>query len=72
MRKIFLGPLRFWVIWAAVLGVLWLAGRSQLHVTSFPWFLALLAGLAAISVLAILFTTRAGERITRDPLDGAN
>jgi hypothetical protein len=71
MRDIFIGPVRFWAIWVVVLGALWMAGRAQLHVTSFAGFLALLAGLSAVSVLAVLFTARKGERITREPIDGA-
>jgi hypothetical protein len=69
MRGIFIGPFRFWAIWIVVLGTLYLAGAEQLHVTSFPWFLALLAGLAAAAVLAVVFTTREGERVTRDPIE---
>jgi hypothetical protein len=69
MRDIFLGPFRFWAIWIVVLGALYLAGTEQLHVTSFPWFLALLAGLAAAGVLGVVFTTREGERVTRDPIE---
>lgn len=71
MREVFLGPVRFWVVLLLVVAVLWMAGRAQLHVTDFAWFLALLAGLAAVSVLAILLTRRPGERITRDPIDEA-
>ncbi|MPY70674.1 MAG: hypothetical protein GEU92_11360 [Alphaproteobacteria bacterium] len=69
MRGIFIGPFRFWAIWIAVLGALYLAGGEQLHVTSFAWFLVLLVGLAAAGVLAVVFTTRRGERVTRDPIE---
>lgn len=69
MRDIFLGPLRFWAYWIAVIGALYLAGGEQLHVTSFAWFLALLAGLAATGVLGVVFTASKGERITREPLE---
>lgn len=72
MRHIFIGPARFWAIWIGVLAVLWLAGRAQLHVTSFAWFLALVAGLAAVSVLAVIRSARAGERITREPIEDAD
>jgi len=69
LRRIFLGPVRFWMLWVGVLAALYFAGRAQLHVTSFPLFLALLAGLALLSVLYVLLTARRGERITREPID---
>lgn len=69
MRDIFLGPVRFWLLWVGVLAALYFAGKAQLHVTSFPLFLALLAGLALTCVLYVIFTARRGERITREPID---
>jgi membrane protein implicated in regulation of membrane protease activity len=69
MGGIFLGPVRFWIVWLIVLAALFVAGRDQLHVWAFSWFLGLLALLAAASVLAIVFTRRTGERITREPLE---
>jgi hypothetical protein len=69
MGSIFLGPVRFWAIWIAVLAALYWAGGDQLHVSAFSWFLAMLGGLAAISVLAVALTAREGERITRDRIE---
>ena len=70
MREIFIGPARFWAVLLIIVGALWLAGRAQFHVTDFVWFLALLGGLSAASVLAIVFMRRTGERITREPIEG--
>jgi hypothetical protein len=69
LSRIFLGPVRFWLLWVAVLAALYFAGEAQLHVTSFPLFLALLGGLALVSVLYVVITGRGGERITREPID---
>lgn len=70
MKTLFLGPARFWLIWAAVIGVLYLAGQRYLHVSAYVGFLALLGALAAACVLWVVFGTRKGERITREPIEG--
>lgn len=69
LRDIFLGPVRFWLLWVVVVAVLGIAGRMQLHVFDFRMFLLVLIGLAAGSVAVIVLTRRPGERVTREPLD---
>lgn len=69
LGRIFLGPSRFWALWIAVLAALYAAGRGQLHVSRYAWFLALLGALAAAAVGGVVFTARRSERITRDPLE---
>ena len=72
MRRIFLGPARFWALWIVILGALYWAGSRQFHVTDYAWYLALLAALAALSVLSVVFGTRENERITRDPIEDSD
>ena len=69
MRQIFLGPLRHWLLWVGILGVLYIAGKMQLHTINFRVFLLILIALSLGCVLAIVLTRRKGERVTRAPLD---
>ena len=69
MRDVFIGPLRHWLLLAAVLGALWLMGVNQFHTSNFKIFLLALGGLSVVVLTAIIATYRKGERITRDPLD---
>jgi len=69
MRDIFIGPLRHWLILAATLGILWVMGANQFHITNFKLFLICLIALSIANLTAIMLTYRKGERITRDPLD---
>lgn len=55
MRTIFRGPVRFWLLWIGVIAALYVTGRAELHVTNYGLFLAILIGLALISVLMIVF-----------------
>ena len=69
MREIFLGKPWHWGLAIAVGALLWWAGSFRAHVIHFNSFLiALCIGSAAV-LLAIVLTTREGEKITRDPLD---
>ena len=69
LQRIFLGPVRFWVLLVIVLAALYLAGHDQLHVRSYPLFLSLLGGLALACVVYVVASARKGERITREPID---
>lgn len=69
MGGIFIGPLRHWLLLAAILLLLWVMGANQFHITHFKLFLAALFGLSVLTLLVILLTYRRGERITRDPPD---
>lgn len=68
LREIFLGPVRFWLLWAVLFAVLCTVGRMQLHVFDFKLFLLVLVGLVATSIGIILLTRRPGERVTREPM----
>lgn len=69
LGRIFLGPSRFWALWIAVLAALYAAGRDQLHVRHYSWFLALLGVLAVLAVFGVVFTTRRNEQVTREPIE---
>ena len=69
MRQIFLGPLRHLLLWVGILGVLYIAGKMQLHTINFRGFLLILIALSLGGVLAIVLTRRKGERVTRAPLE---
>jgi hypothetical protein len=70
LKQIFIGPLRYWLIWPAVLAVLYGFGATSFHVKSFVPFGFLMLGLSAVVVVFILATHRHGERVTREPLEG--
>lgn len=69
MQRIFLGKPFHWLIIAIICGVLWWMGADRLHTRDFNLFLLILAVLAAAAVIAILVSTRQGDRVTREPLD---
>ena len=69
MRRIFLGRPVHWLVLAAVIGVLWWLGEAQMHTREFKPFLVTLIALAAAAVAAVLATARAGDRLTREPID---
>lgn len=69
MSGIFLGPLRYWLIWLLLVAVLYLCGRYVLHVREFVSFIFLVLALAIGAVVFVLTSYRAGERVTREPLD---
>ena len=69
LGEIFLGKPVHWLLWAAIVAVLyWLGSQSQ-HVRSFVPFLLILLALAAGGVLLVVSSHRKGERITREPFE---
>ncbi len=69
MKEIFLGKPLHWLLWVVILGVLFVLGRAHFHTNHFALYIFILVTLSAASVLVIMFTTRRGERITREPFD---
>ena len=69
MRELFLGPLRYWLLWIGILAVLFVAGQMQLHTINFRSFLLILIALSLGCVLTIVLTRKRGERVTRAPLE---
>lgn len=69
MHHVFLGKPVHWLIAAIVVGVLWWMGDARMHTRDFKQFLLILALLSAGTVIAILLTTRRGDRVTREPFD---
>lgn len=69
MRRLFIGPLRHWLVLIVMLGTLWIMGANQFHTTNFRLFLIILIGLSIGALAVITLGYRGGERITRDPLD---
>ena len=69
MKQIFLGPPVYWLIWFAVIGLLYLFGSNGMHVRSFVPFMFSVLGVAAVAVLAIVLSYRHGQRITREPFE---
>lgn len=69
LQEIFIGPLRYWLLWPAIAIVLYFCGQYGLHVRNFVPFIFLVLALAAAAVLFILASYRPGERITREPME---
>lgn len=69
LRAIFIGKPLHWVLWATIVPVLFAMGSGYLHVRHFNVFFAVVSSLGAAAVLWVLFTTRRGETITREPYD---
>jgi len=67
-RDIFIGPLRYWLLWPAIVAVLYLCGQQVMHVRHFVPFIFVVLALAAAAVLFVLATYRPGERVTREPI----
>jgi len=68
MKNIFIGRLRYWLLWVVLFGVLGVVGNTHLHTRDFTTFLAVLVGLVAGCVAVIVLSYRKSERITREPL----
>lgn len=68
LKQIFIGPLRYWLLWPVLLLALYGFGATSYHVKSFVPFGFLLLGLAAVLVVFIIATYRPGERVTREPI----
>ena len=69
MNRIFLGRWWHWGILIATVGALWFAGEHRMHVIHFNTFILSLLGVTAIVVAILIFKTRPGEQVTRDPLE---
>lgn len=69
MQQLFLGKPLHWLVIAIDFAALWWMGETRLHTRDFKQFLLILAILAAASVIIILFTTRRGDQVTREPID---
>ena len=66
--KIFLGKAWHWAIIVIASGLLWFLGSKRLHVIEFNEFvISLLIG-TALTVLAVIYFHRPGDRVTRDEL----
>lgn len=72
LRQLFIGPLRYWLIWPVLLLALYGFGATAFHVKSFVPFTFLLLALAAAVVAFIIATHRPGEQVTREPLNGSD
>ena len=69
MNKIFLGRPVHWLI-AVGLGILgWLGGRLRLHVTDFNLFIIVLIVIVVGALVAVIVTSRPGDKVTRDPIE---
>ncbi len=69
MNQIFLGKWWHWGILIAGVVALWLAGEQRMHVIHFNTFILSLLGVTAIVVAILIFRTKPGEQVTRDPLE---
>jgi len=66
-RAIFIGPLRYWLMWPVIVAVLYACGRQVLHVRDFVSFIFVVLVLAAAVVVFVVMSYRPGERVTREP-----
>ena len=69
MHDLFIGPLRHWLVFAAVLAALWLMGAHQFHISNFKLYLLALTAISVGALGFIVLTYRRGERITRESLE---
>jgi hypothetical protein len=69
MGQIFLGKPLHWALIAAVIAIGWVLGEERLHVIWFNLFTVILLAVAAALVIAVILTSKPGERVTRDPLE---
>jgi hypothetical protein len=72
MRELFIGKPAHWLIWIVIVPVLFAMSRVHLQVRHFNLFLAVVFLLGTGAVLAVLLTSRAGERVTREPFEDAD
>ncbi len=69
MNNLFIGPWRYWLLWVAVVGVLFAFGQFGTHVRHFVPFSFGLLGIGVVVVAFILLTYKRNERVTREPFD---
>lgn len=68
MGKVFLGKPLHWALLAIVALVIWVSGGAKMHVIHFNTFVLIMLGGSAALVLIVLWTSKPGEQVTRDPL----
>ena len=68
LRELFLGKPVHWLPWPVIAVLFEWMDETHLHVTQFNEFAFVLLGIAIAVVALILLTTRAGERVTREPI----
>ncbi len=69
MGKIFLGKPVHWLVFVIVLGALTFLGHGLYQTRSYNLFLTILLIMTALSVIAVLVTTKKGEQVTREPFE---
>ena len=68
MKKVFLGKWWHWALLIVLSGLLWQGGLLKLHVIEFNRFVLLLLGGTVSGLIALIYTTKPGEQITREEL----
>lgn len=68
-NDLFIGPLRYWLIWPAVVVVLFACGSYSLHVRNFVPFIFVLLLLVSVVVILVIWSYRDHERVTREPIE---
>ena len=66
--NIFLGKAWHWAIVVLASGLLWFLGSKRLHVIEFHLFVICLLAGTALTVFAVIWFHRTGDRVTRDEL----
>ncbi len=69
MGRIFLGKPLHWGLIVLMIAIGWVVGYERLHVIWFNLFTVILLAISALAVAVVLLTSKANERITRDPLE---
>lgn len=69
MNGVFLGKPVHWVVIVALVACGWSAGLLRLHFTDFNLFVIAALAISVAALLAVLRTSRPGERVTRDPIE---
>lgn len=70
LNEVFLGKPLHWLPWPIIAVALWLMDHVHMHVTEFNTFTFILLGMAAVVVALLVGTSRPGERVTREPIEG--
>jgi uncharacterized membrane protein YfcA len=69
MRDLFLGKKLHWAVIVAVVAALYWLGSNQFHRVDYPAFLFAMLGISVAALIAVVLTSRRGERVTREPLE---
>jgi O-antigen/teichoic acid export membrane protein len=67
--ELFIGPLRYWLIWPVALAILFACGSYGLHVRHFVPFIFLLVAMVTVVVVWVVWSYHKGERVTREPIE---